>query len=191
MIAICDQIIAQFEAERAALADPAAAQRVIDDLNAAKAAGRARSSPAAAKWSQTLTDGVADLSSDIDHDLRGPDPGGAAGGRRLAWTNVDPADTWPQMESWLQSRVSYELLANYTLLRERADALSEDVGEHFREASGEIFDQLAVYNPTPLVSGHPGRAQDRAGEDEGRQAGHGRAQERVRRRAHVHHARQR
>jgi hypothetical protein len=46
-----------------------------------------------------------------------------------------------------------ELLANYTLLRERADALSIDVGDHFREASGQIFDQLAVYNPTPLMSG--------------------------------------
>lgn len=148
--AVADQIITQFETERAALADPQAAQRVVEDLNATKArVDHLKSS--AAKWSQTLADGIADLNSDIDHDLRA----------RIrvvlqeaddSVENVDPADVWPQMESWLQSRVSYELLANYTMLRERADALSADVGEHFQEASGEIFDRLTVYNPTPLVS---------------------------------------
>jgi hypothetical protein len=66
---------------------------------------------------------------------------------------VDPADTWPQTESWLQSRISYEMLANYGLLRRRADALSEEVGDHFRAASGEVFDQIAVYNPAARLSG--------------------------------------
>lgn len=151
--AVADQIIGQFETERAALADPEAARRVVDDLNATKArVDHLRSS--AAKWSQTLSDGVADLSSDIDHDLRA----------RIrvvlqeaddSVDDTDPADVWPQMESWLQSRISYELLSNYTLLRERADALSADVAEHFRVASGEIFDRLTVYNPTPLVSDTP------------------------------------
>ncbi len=148
--AVADQIIAQFETERTALADPAAAQRVVDDLNATKArVDHLKSS--AAKWSQTLSDGIADLNSDIDHDLRS----------RIrvvlqeaddSVDTVDPADTWPQMESWLQSRASYELLANYTLLRQRADELSAEVGEHFREASGEILDRLTVYNPTPLLA---------------------------------------
>jgi len=151
VIAVADQIITHFDAERAALADPAAARRVVDDLNATRQRVDALKS-SAAKWNQTLADGVSDLNSDIDHDLRAR--------IRVALQeaddsveNIDPADVWPQMESWLQSRVSYDLLANYTLLRERADALSADVGEHFREASGEIFDRLAVYNPTPLVSG--------------------------------------
>jgi hypothetical protein len=101
---------------------------------------------ASAKWSQTLNDGIADLSADIDHDMK-------ARIRDVlqeaddAVESADPADAWPQMESWLQSRISYEMLANYGMLRTRADALSETVGEHFREASGDIFDRLAVYNP--------------------------------------------
>jgi hypothetical protein len=153
VVAISDQIIAQFETERAALADPQRAQRVVDDLNVTKARVDHLKSTAA-KWSQTLSDGVADLSSDIDHDLR----------RRIrivlqeaddSLDETDPADVWPQMESWLQSRVSYELLANYTMLRERADELSGEVGEHFRAASGQILEQLSVYNPTPLVSETP------------------------------------
>ncbi|HLT10059.1 MAG TPA: dynamin family protein [Micromonosporaceae bacterium] len=150
VVSVADQIISQFETERTALADPQAAQRVVDELNATKARVDHLKS-AAAKWSQTLTDGIADLNSDIDYDLRS----------RIrnvlqeaddALDEIDPADMWPQMESWLQSRLSYELLENYTLLRERADALSADVAEHFREASGQIFDQLTVYNPTPLIS---------------------------------------
>ncbi|HEX6871030.1 MAG TPA: dynamin family protein, partial [Micromonosporaceae bacterium] len=150
VVGVCEQLTAQFESERAALADPAAAQRVLDELTATKQRVELLKSTAA-KWNQTLSDGVADLSADIDHDLRAR--------MRVVLQEADdsveqsdPADTWGQMESWLCSRVSYELLANYTLLRDRAEALSADVGEHFRVASGQVLEQLAVYNPTPLVS---------------------------------------
>ncbi len=150
VLSSCDQIIAQLQAEREALADPAAGKRVIDELTAARArVDELRS--AAAKWSQTLTDGVADLTADIDHDLRGRIRG-ITQEADDAMDTGDPADAWPQMEAWLRSRVSYELLANYRLLRGRADALSEDVGEHFRQASGEIFRQLSVFNPVSQLS---------------------------------------
>jgi hypothetical protein len=148
--AVCRQLEMQFEAERAALADPEAAKRVIGDLTATKARVESLRS-AAAKWMQTLSDGVADLSSDIDHDLR-------ARIRHViqeaddAVETRDPADNWPEMEAWLQARTSHELLANYTVLRRRADDLSEQVGEHFREVSGEVLEQFAVYNPTPLLT---------------------------------------
>src|SRR5690606_7289907 len=150
VIDACDQISAQFTAEREALSDPKAAQRVVDDLNAAKARLDGLRA-ATAKWSQTLTDGVADLNSDIDHDLK-------ARIRQIlqeaddAIEQSDPADTWPQMEAWLRSRTSYELLANYTLLRQRAERLSEEVAAHFREASGQVLDELSVFNPVALVS---------------------------------------
>lgn len=150
VVAVCDQIVGQFEAERAALADPEAAKAVVDTLNATKERVEALRSTAA-KWSQTLSDGIGDLSSDIDHDLR-------TRLRRVAQDaddsidGVDPADTWGEFEAWLESVVSYELLANYRLLRARAAQVSENVAEHFREASGEVLDQLGVYNPVPLVT---------------------------------------
>lgn len=151
VIAVCDQITAQFTSTRAALTDPDAVRRIVDNLNLAKQRVEVLRS-SSAKWSQTLNDGVADLTADIDHDMRA----------RIrivlqeaddAMENVDPADTWPQTESWLQHRISYEMLANYGLLRDRADALSEEVGEHFRAASGEVFDQIAVYNPAARLTG--------------------------------------
>jgi hypothetical protein len=148
--AVCQQVEAQFEAERAALADPAAAQQVVDQLTAIKQRVEALKA-AAARWSQTLGDGIADLNSDIDHDLRG----------RIrtviqeaddAIEETDPADTWSEMESWLEARLAHELLANYTLLRDRATVLSEEVGDHFRAASGEVLSRLAVPNPTPMLA---------------------------------------
>lgn len=150
VVAVCDQLIGQFEAERAALADPEATKQVVDTLNAVKERIEALRS-SAARWSQTLSDGIADLTSDVDHDMRGRL-------RRVTQEaddtidTVDPADTWGEFEAWLQARVSYELLANYRFLRARAAQLSEQVAEHFREASGEVLDQLAVFNPVPLVS---------------------------------------
>jgi dynamin family protein len=147
---VCTQLEAQFEAERAALVDPAAAQEVVARLTAVK--DRVESlKAAAARWNQTLTDGIADLNSDVDYDLKGrirgviQDSDDAIG-------ETDPADTWAEMQPWLESRVAHELLANYTLLRDRATALSEEVGEHFRAASGEVLNRLAVPNPTPLLN---------------------------------------
>ncbi|MQA64089.1 MAG: dynamin [Actinophytocola sp.] len=148
---VCTQFAAQFEGERAALADPEQAHLVVSELTEVKERVEALKS-AAARWNQTLTDGIADLNSDIDHDLK----------RRIrdvvnegdsAMEDIDPAEIWPEMESWLQARVAHELLANYWLLRQRATALSEEVGEHFREASGEVLDRIAVPNPTPALAG--------------------------------------
>jgi hypothetical protein len=153
IISVCDQLNGTFEAERATLADPSSSQRVIDELNFTKSRVEALRT-AAARWNQTLNDGGADLNTDIDHDLR----------ERIrkvileaddAVDEIDPADTWGQMEDWLRARISYELLANYTFLRRRATMLSEQVADHFREASGTSLNQLAVYNPTPLVSDKP------------------------------------
>jgi gas vesicle protein len=150
VVAVCEQIGSQFAAERAALADPAAARRVVEQLIAVKERVESLKS-AAARWSQTLSDGIADLTSDVDYDLRNRIREVIAEADR-AIEAVDPADTWPEMQSWLESVIANEMLANYTLLRDRATALSEQVGEHFQEASGEVLRQFPVANPTPLAT---------------------------------------
>ena len=151
VLAAVDQIESQFQAERAAIADPAVAQRIVDDLSDTRRRTEELRGKAA-KWNQTLTDGIADLVPDIEHDYRSRN-------RRLlkecdeAIENSDPADTWTEFEPWLYNRVSHEVLENYTEMRNRAGQLSGLVDEHFREASGEILDDLAVYNPVPMVGG--------------------------------------
>jgi len=150
VIAVCEQLSGQFESERSALTDPASAQQVIDGLTAAKqqvATLRA----GASRWNQTLGDGISDLSADVDHDFRGRIRQVISEADE-ALEESDPTETWAQMEPWLTSQVSYQLVANYTYLRDRATELSRLVAEHFLEASGPGLGQLAIFNPTTLLN---------------------------------------
>jgi hypothetical protein len=151
VVAVCRQIEASFEAEQATLSDPQATALVVQRLQSAKQRAESLRS-AAARWQQTLGDGVGDLTSDIDHDLR----------RRIREVIVesdeaielaDPADAWAEVSDWLQTRVSEDVLANYVLLRDRAARLSAQVAEHFQDASGEVLDRLEVFNPNAVLSG--------------------------------------
>ncbi|HET6532974.1 MAG TPA: dynamin family protein [Actinoplanes sp.] len=150
VVALCDQLEAHFEAERAALADPEAAQRVVRELTMVKAHVDALKT-AAARWHQTLNDGISDLTSDVEHDLRARVRVVIAEADR-AIEAADPADTWPEMEPWLQSRLAHELLANYELLRNRAGQLSDRVGHHFYDASSPLLGRPAVHDPAPLAT---------------------------------------
>jgi hypothetical protein len=147
--AVCRQIEAQFEAEQSALSDPRTAARVVAQLTATKERADALRS-AASRWQSTLGDGIADLTSNVDHDLRGRIRQ-VINEADAAIEEADPVDTWQQIEVWLQARVSQEVLINYTLLRQNAGELSERVAHHFRSASGEVFDQLEVYNPGSIL----------------------------------------
>jgi hypothetical protein len=145
VIAVCRQVEGQFEAENAALEDPASARAIVEELTRTKE--RAESLRAtAARWQQTLSDGIGDLTSDVDHDLRGRIRSVSEEVDELL-EDSDPADVWPQMQGWLQQAVGEEIVANYTYLRDRAVELSVRVAEHFRDASGEVLDRLEVYSP--------------------------------------------
>ncbi|GGN63652.1 dynamin [Actinoplanes lobatus] len=150
VFALCEQLDSRFQAERAALADPEAAARVVRELTVVKERVEALKS-AAAKWNQTLSDGVTDLTSDVDHDLRARVRVVIAEAD-TAIEEGDPADTWAEMEAWLQSRMADELLANYELLRDRATDLGVRVGDHFHEASTMIMRRPTVADPTPLAT---------------------------------------
>ena len=150
VIGVCDQLQAQFEAERGALADPESARRVVEQLNQVKARVESLRS-AAARWNLTLTDGVADLTADIDHDLRARIRQVITEADRSI-EDIDPADTWPQLEAWLESRVAQQMLSTYTLLKQRATDLSEQVASHFAEASGQALRQFPISDPAPLAT---------------------------------------
>jgi molybdopterin converting factor small subunit len=150
VVSLCDHLATSFTAERTALADPATAQRVVDELTSVKSYIE-RLKTAAAKWNQTLSDGIGDLSSDIDFDLKARIKEVITEADE-AIEDGDPADTWAELGPWLQARTADALLNNYELLRERATDLSERVGEHFREAAGTAFTRPSVHDPTPLAA---------------------------------------
>lgn len=147
---VCDQLAGQFEAERAALNDPEHLAELTARLEQAKVRSEELRGQAA-KWSTTLTDGVGDLNSDVDFDFR----------QRirtitqeadLAIANSDPLDTWAEFEPWLVNRVSYEVVANYRFLTERAGSLSEEVASHFELVGGELLEDLDIHNPTAVLA---------------------------------------
>ncbi len=144
------QLRVQFEAERAVLTDPEAAQATLEELTALKdRTDRLRGS--LARWSQTLGDGIADLSADVDHDLRFrvrkvlEDADASVDG-------FDPADAWDDFESWLYGRMGGEIVANYALLRTRSNELAERVGELFEGEGGEISARLSVALPSSAMA---------------------------------------
>lgn len=149
VISVCRQLEVPFDSERAVLVDPARSRSIIDDLAATRRqVDELRG--AASRWNQTLSDGIADLTADVDHDLR----------RRIRLTveaadeaieAADPLDAWPTLEAWLESRTAHELVANYTLLKTRALALSDHVGQHFRDGSSPLTG-LGVYDPTGVLN---------------------------------------
>jgi len=133
---VVDQLDAKFQAERQALDQPEKAADLVAGLEKAKErADRLRGQ--AAKWQQTLGDGVGDLSSDIDHDLR------SRIRAILQETDVvieetDPVDMWEEFEPWLYRRAGEDVANNYKVLQGRAEELAERVGEHFSEGQENV-----------------------------------------------------
>ncbi len=150
LLSVSDQLASEFEAELSALTDPENAKQLMEQLTEAKARAE-RLKGQAAKWSTTLNDGVADLTSDVDFDFR----------QRMrlitqeadaAIANSDPIDTWAEFEPWLVNRVSNEVVTNYRFLTERAASLSLEVGEHFEVDGDQLMDDLEIHNPTGVLA---------------------------------------
>jgi len=150
VLSVTSQLQSQFENERQALNNPEDAKAVVENLTQLQAkANRLRGS--ASKWQQGLSDGVMDLQTDLDHDLRG----------RLrqvmkqadeAIDASDPAETWDDFQAWLYRRVAEDIVHNYTFLHARGDELALRVAEYFGEDGGDLTVHLEMLNPTDVVA---------------------------------------
>jgi hypothetical protein len=140
MRSVVGQLQSSFEGEKQVLEDPEAAAAVMAEFENAKERTAALKDQAA-RWQVTLNDGVADLTSDFDHRLRG----------RLRQTSVEaestldehqPGKIWDQFEQWLRRRVSHDLAQTYVELVNRTQDLSRDVGDHFDDQQAPLAVQL-------------------------------------------------
>jgi hypothetical protein len=149
VLAVVNQIEAPVRAERQLLANPEEARALVSELERAKQrADHLRSQ--AARWQQTLADGIADISSEADHDLR----------QRLRTVmreadetldENDPAKIWEEFEPWLQKRCAAEVVANYTEMHRLSSELIDRVAEHFNGDESEIEVQIGIADPTRVV----------------------------------------
>ncbi|MDH3302972.1 MAG: dynamin family protein [Acidimicrobiia bacterium] len=137
---VVEQLTDTFDRERQVLEDPAAARELMADFERTKERADALRDKAA-RWQVTLSDGVADLTADFDHRLKG----------RLRTTSIesdnamdsqDPAEIWDDLTAWLRRRVSHDLAHTYLELSHRTQELSALVADHFDDGKPTLAIRL-------------------------------------------------
>ena len=136
LTSVGDQLSMAMQTELNALLNPQDTPRMIAQLEDAKSRAdefRSRSS----RWQVTLSDGIADLISDTEHDLRDR----LRKVQREAETAIDegdPGPIWDQIAEWLDGRVSAAVSETFVWTNERSRWLSEEVAEQFSAEEGSL-----------------------------------------------------
>ncbi|HWI31680.1 MAG TPA: dynamin family protein [Microbacterium sp.] len=133
---VVDQLSMSLQTELNALLHPEDTPRLIAQLEEAKSRAdefRSRSS----RWQVTLSDGIADLISDTEHDLRDR----LRKVQREAESSIeegDPGPIWDQIAEWLDERVSAAVAETFVWTNERSQWLAEQVAVEFSEGESAI-----------------------------------------------------
>jgi GTPase SAR1 family protein len=126
---VLDQLRSTADAERSVLADPESSAALVEQLERARQQAEQLRGQFA-KWQQTLGDGIQDLISDLDHDLRTRIRAIVAECDE-ALDKGDPMAIWDDFEQWLHYRIGCDLSTHYQVMGRRADQLTEEVARHF------------------------------------------------------------
>ncbi|WP_219413872.1 dynamin family protein [Pseudonocardia nigra] len=140
VVAVAEQLAAGMKAELAAQEDPERIEALVGELTRAKARAdelKQRS----ARWQITLNDGVADLQSDIEYDLRDRMRTIGRDAEQLL-DDADPAEMWEQFAGWFHQQVSAAASANFVWAAERAQWLASQVADHFAEGADVALPEL-------------------------------------------------
>ncbi|MET0315797.1 MAG: dynamin family protein [Rhodococcus fascians] len=137
---VAEHLTLAMGSELAALRDPERAAAAVAGLQRAKAAAEDLHKKTS-QWQQTLADGIADLASDIDHDLRDR----LRRVTREAEETVDegdPGSDWAELGDWLEEQIAASVGDNFVWAHERALWLAELVAEHFAAAGAVALPDL-------------------------------------------------
>lgn len=133
---VLEQLDVSMRAELRALQHPEETPALIVALEEAKAKAedfKSRSS----KWNVALSDGIADLSSDLEHDLRDRL-------RRVqreaeqAIDEGDPGPIWEQIAEWTDQRIADAISETFVWTDERSNWLLEEIAGIFADEQGEL-----------------------------------------------------
>lgn len=140
VVTITDQLAATMRAQLSVYQGGGAAGKLIRELEQAQSrADRLRER--SARWQQTLSDGIADLISDIEYDLRDRMRQIGRDAEREI-DNADPLAMEDQFAAWLQQQVSGAASANFAWAMERARWLADQVADHFAEDGAKVLPNL-------------------------------------------------
>jgi len=153
-------------AELQALQNPGATPQLIVDLEDAKAKAdeqRRRS----ARWQITLADGMTDLISDMEHDLRDR-MRAVLREAEEAIDRGDPGPVWDQFSDWFEQRTASAVSDTFVWTDERSQWLARQVADHFSLEElrlpdlrvGDTDDVLDPVEPVPVLDpGYMGMSQ--------------------------------
>lgn len=128
--------------ELAALRDPETAAAAVAGLQRAQAAA-AQMQTTSALWQQTLADGIGDLASDIDHDLRDRLRAVTREAEK-AVEEGDPGKDWPQLSDWLADQIGLAVGDNFVWAQQRTVWLAQRVADHFAAAGEVVLPDLDI-----------------------------------------------
>ncbi|MEO7079203.1 MAG: dynamin family protein [Rhodococcus sp. (in: high G+C Gram-positive bacteria)] len=137
---VTEHLTLAMASELAALRDPQRAEAAVAGLQRAKAAAEELHKKTS-QWQHTLSDGIADLAADIDHDLRDR----LRRVTREAEETVDggdPSSDWLELGDWLEEQIAASVGDNFVWAHDRALWLSELVAEHFAAAGAVALPDL-------------------------------------------------
>ena len=138
---------AALETERVGLEDPERAREVAADLSTARDRA-AELKERSARWQQTLADGVSDLVSDIDWDLRDR-MRHVVRAAEEALDAADPGAAWDTFAPWLTEEIGEAVATTFVWAGERTWWLAERVADHFALSGDDVRGRL------PGVPGAP------------------------------------
>ncbi|MGF2948821.1 dynamin family protein [Microbacterium alcoholitolerans] len=156
LTSVVDQLEMSLHAELNALVNPEDTPRMIAELESAKEKAdefRGRS----ARWQVLLTDGIADLVADMEHDVRDRLRKVQREAER-AIDDGDPGPIWDQIREWLDQRVTAAVSETFVWTDERSRWLAEEVAELFSQDESDIpihdvSDIDGVLDPVDGISG--------------------------------------
>jgi replication fork clamp-binding protein CrfC len=118
--------------ELAALNDPEAGERLTAELEQRKREAQ-DALQQTALWQQVLNDGIADLTADVEHDLRGRFRAITQHTEKVI-DSCDPTLHWAEIGAELEDAVATAVGDNFVWAYQRAEALAAEVGRTFVEA---------------------------------------------------------
>jgi replication fork clamp-binding protein CrfC len=118
--------------ELSALNDPVQARRLTEDLERRKQQAQ-DALQQTALWQQILNDGIADLTADVDHDLRARFRAITAHAEDVI-DSCDPTLQWAEIGTRLEEDVANAVGDNFVWAYQRAEALAAEVARTFADA---------------------------------------------------------
>ena len=130
------------DSELSAINDPDARDRLKADLERRKQEAQ-DALQQTALWQQVLNDGIADLTADVDHDLRGRFRAISQHTEHVIDT-TDPTHHWAEIGAELENAIANAVGDNFVWAYQRADALAQEVARTFVEAGLEAVEMPQI-----------------------------------------------